>query len=1046
MLPDVDLERLTRDRRVVRARGLDVRALAADLEQSVAGDVLFDDGSRGLYAQDASNYFEVPLGVVLPRSREDVIAAVAACRAHGAPIVCRTGGTALAGQTCNEAVVLDFSRYVNALVELDPERRRARVEPGLICDDLVRAAAPFGLTWGPKPATHDRCCFGGMLANNCGGMEAQLGGIAVHNVEALDVLLYDGTTLHLGWMTEDEFERAARADGRSGQIHRELRRLRDRVGPLVRERFPRIPRRVSGYNLDALLPNAEGRINLARAIVGTEGTCAIMLEATLRLLPVPPHEVVVVSGFRDVFEAADAVPGVLPFQPMICEGMDHVLVQSVCRKGGRHEQYLPLLPEGRAFLMVKLGGQTREEARSRAAALGEALRRSPYRSVSARIFEDRSEQNEIWKLRESGLGATAFVPGMPDSWPGWEDSAVAPDRLGDYLRDLRALMDRHGYHPSLYGHFGQGLVHCRIGFDLTTAAGIRNYESFVREAADLCAGKYGGSLSGEHGDGQSRGFLLERMFGKELVDAFAEFKRIWDPDWKLNPGKIVDPKPATADLRLGASYDPWEPETHFKFPADRGSFARATLRCVGVGKCRRTGAPGEAPDDVMCPSYMVTRDERHSTRGRAHLLWEMLRGGDSPIKDGFRDENVKDALDLCLSCKGCKGDCPVNVDVATYKAEFLAHYYEGRLRPRYAYAFGLIDKWARLASLAPGLVNLLTHSKATGWLAKLAAGMSPDREAPRFAGETFVAWHRRRGASPAAEPSKGRVVLWPDTFNNHFHPETARAALEVLEAAGYEVIVPDRPMCCGRPLYDYGFLDLAERYLERVLEGLKPWVDEGLPIVVLEPSCASVFRDELPNLMPARVEAERLRDRTKLLSELLAEDGEAELPKLHRKAIVQGHCHEKSVLGSDAERTVLRRMGLDSELLSSGCCGLAGSFGFERDRDKQEVSDACGERVLFPRVRGAGPETLVVANGFSCRTQIAQGTGRRALHLAEVLKLALDFGPDGPPPRHVESSAPDRRAPEIAAGRGLACLAAAALIGFAAFRLRARTSDRVFVT
>ncbi len=965
---------------------IDRAGLARALTRAVRGEVLFDDGARGLYAQDASNYFQVPLGVVLPRSRDDVIAAVATCKQFGAPVLCRTGGTALAGQTCNEAVVFDFSRHLHHILELDAGGLRARVEPGVICDDLVRAAAPHGLTWGPKPATHNHCCFGGMLANNCGGMEAQLAGIAVHNVEEMEVLLYDGTVLHLGWMTSSEFERAGQRPGREGEIYRALRALRDRTKDLVRDRFPKIPRRVSGYNLDQLLPDEQGRINVARALVGSEGTCAITLRAGLRLVPVPPHDVVLAVGFQDVYTAADAVPAVLEFQPMICEGMDRRLVENVRTKRLRQGRYLHLLPKGHGWLIIKLGGDTPEAARQRARELAEELRRSRG-AWDERVVEDEAEREGLWKVREAGLGATAFVPGQPDTWPGWEDSAVPPARLGAYLRDAAALFDRYGYKPSLYGHFGQGLLHCRVGFDLLNAAGIAHYEDFAREAADLCVHKYGGSLSGEHGDGQARGWLLERMFGSELVAAFRDFKRTWDPDGKMNPGKVVDPLPPGSHLRLGPHYDPQQPNTHFRFPDDEGSFARATLRCVGVGKCRRHDADGQAPEDVMCPSYMVTREEKHSTRGRAHLLWEMMRGGASPIRGGFRDRHVKEALDLCLACKGCKGDCPVNVDVATYKAEFLAHYWRGRIRPRYAYAFGLIDKWSRLAALAPRLVNFLTHAKLTAWFAKLVAGISPDRTAPHFATQTFVAWFRRR--TPARSGGR-RVVLWPDTFNNHFHPETARAAVHVLEAAGYQVLVPEQSVCCGRPLYDYGFLEMARSYLERVLAILRPWLEEGLPVVVLEPSCASVFRDELLNLMPGRIEAHRLHDQTKLLSELLAEDRSIEVPKLSRKAIVQGHCHHKSVLGYDAQRSIFERMGMDAALLSSGCCGMAGSFGFERDARKQEVATACGERVLFPAVRNADRETLILADGFSCRTQIAEGTGRQALHLAEALELALE--------------------------------------------------------
>jgi Fe-S oxidoreductase len=646
-----------------------------------------------------------------------------------------------------------------------------------------------------------------------------------------------------------------------------------------------------------------------------------------------------------------------------------------------------------------------------------------------KLLRDESEQRKIWLVRESGLGATAFVPGQPETWPGWEDSAVPVDRIGRYLRDLDALYARYDFHPALYGHFGMGCVHCRVAFDVVTRPGIEKWKRFMDEATDLVV-RYGGSLSGEHGDGQARAQYLEKMFGPELVQAFREFKAIWDPDGKMNPGKIVDPYRIDENLRLGAGYRPWEPETHFRWPDDGGSFAHAALRCVGVGKCRRLHGEGE--QDTMCPSFMVTREEKHTTRGRAHALWEMLHG--DPIRGGWRDEHVKEALDLCLACKGCKGDCPVNVDMATYKAEFLSHYWEGRLRPRWAYAFGLIDRWARLASLAPGLANLPTQLPGVRALAKLVAGMPQARQIPAFAPETFQAWFRARA------PRQGgtrRVLLWPDTFNNYFFPETARAAVEVLEAAGWTVEVPERHVCCGRPLYDYGMLERAKRYLEDTMALLRPALDAGTPIVVLEPSCAAVFRDELHALFPDRADAARITEQTFLLSEFLEKKApDFALPRLGQRALVQGHCHHKAVLRFKDEEAVLRRMGVDFELLESGCCGMAGSFGYERD--KYDVSVACGERVLLPRVRAAALSTPIVADGFSCREQIAQGTRRHALHLAELIQLGLrgDGGNTLSPERTVVE--PRRRAVRRSLRRaGLATLAVAGLALLAARRIAA---------
>ena len=1024
-LLEVADEALVPVERLARGKRLDVGALHAALARAVSGaaEVRFDAATRALYAQDASNYRRIPLGVVIPDSVEDVIAAVAACREHGAPIVARGGGTALAGQTVNEAVVFDFSKRMNRITWIDPSSKRARIELGAVCDDLVEVVRPFGLTFGPRPATHSRCCFGGMLANNCGGMHAQRHGTAVHNVEALDVLLYDGTRMELGWMDEAALERGIRRGGAEGTVLAQLRSLRDRYAPLVRARYPKIPRRVSGYNLDELLPKEDGRFNLARVIVGSEGTLALMLEATLLLLDDPPARAMVVLGFEDVFQAADMVPALLAYEPLALEGVDDVLYEQIARKGGAHAEHLRLLSGGRGWLLVEVGGADEADVRAK----GDRIVRDFGRAiVDSRIYVDERERRMLRDAREGALGSTAFVPGEPDAWPGWEDSAVAPEQLGRYLRDLRALFDRYDYHPALYGHFGMGVVHCRVPFGLEDEHGVRKFRRFMSDAADLVVA-HGGSLSGEHGDGQARGELLRKMFGDELVQAMRELKSIFDPAGRMNPGKIADAYPIVDRLRLWPDYHPAVADTHFRYPDDGGSFARATLRCVGVGVCRRKHGDGE--HDVMCPSYMVTREEKHSTRGRVHLLWEMLRG-DGPVAGGWKDDGVKGALDLCLACKGCKRDCPMGVDLATYKAEFLSHYYEDRRRPRHAYAFGFIDKWARLAANAPGLVNLATQLPGASAMAKLVAGVSQEMRIPAFAPETFKARFARRPARRAA--GDRQVVLWADTFNDHFHPDTAMAAVDVLEAAGYEVLVPQEPICCGRPLYDFGLLDHARAYLEDVLRAMRPHLEaDDRPIVVLEPSCASVFKDELRGLMPGRDDAELLAHRTTTLAELLTSGrSPPPLPALKRRAVVQGHCHHKSALDFGAERTALEAMGLDFEVLESGCCGMAGAFGFVSDT--HDVGHACGERVLLPRVRRERDDTLVIADGFSCREQIAQHTDRRALHLAEVLKLALDHGPAGPPDARPEDGIVRRRRREVRnsmifAAAGLAVIGGAAV-------------------
>jgi FAD/FMN-containing dehydrogenase/Fe-S oxidoreductase len=969
---------------------VDVNRLQLELRKNVEGEVRFDRGSQVIYSVDASNYQQVPLGVVVPRSYEDVIATFEACRRFDAPILSRGGGTGLAGQTCNHAVVVDWSKYLNNILELNPRERFAIVQPGVICDQVVNASRPYNLTYAPQPATHSRCVFGGMLGNNSCGAHAQMGGKAVDNTEELKVLLYDGTQMTVGWTDEQALERKIRAGGREGDVYAKLLSLRNRYASQIKERFSDIPRRVSGYNLDQLLPGDDGRFNIARSLVGTEGTCVAILEAKVRLIYNHPQRVVLMLGYPDVYHAADHILEILEFKPTALEGIDHRLIENIEKKGGPHRKFLKLLPKRHGFLMVEFGCDTQDEAADIAQRCIERLKQTSNPPEYA-LFRDHEDQKHIWKVRESGLGATAFVPGERNAWPGWEDSAVAPKDVARYLQDLRQLFDKYGYNPALYGHFGMGCIHCRVQFDLFTQAGIDKYKSFMDEATDL-VNKYGGSYSGEHGDGQSRAQFLPKMFGQEIVEAFREFKSIWDPDWKMNPGKVVDPYRIDQNLKFGPEYQPWQPGTHFQFPNDHGDMSHATMRCVGVGKCRRLN--GEPHDDTMCPSFMVTREEKHSTRGRAHLLWEMLKTG--PDGRGWRDEAVKEALDLCLACKGCKGDCPVNVDVATYKAEFLSHYWEGRLRPRYAYAFGLIDRWSRVASLAPGFANLVTQMPGLSAVAKFAAGMPQQRQIPAFAPYTFRSWFRKNRVARTflSGNRNNKVILWADTFNNYFFPETAQAAAEVLADAGCEVHVPMQHLCCGRPLYDYGFLDLAKKYLHQVINALRSDIESGTPMVVLEPSCASVFRDELNELMPRDTLANKLVSQTFLLSEFLEKKVDNfQPPKLRRKAIVHGHCHHKAIMRMQSEQKILKAMELDYIELASGCCGMAGSFGYEKD--KFDVSIKIGERVLLPAVRKADISTLIVADGFSCKEQVAQETSRKALHLAEVIKFAKDNGHGG---------------------------------------------------
>lgn len=949
--------------------------LERDLRAAVLGEVRFTAGDRALYATDASNYRQVPIGVVLPRTVEDLVRTVEVCRSHDVAILPRGSGTSLAGQGCNTAVILDCSKYLCGVLEVNPELQVARVEPGVVLDTLREAAEAHHLTFGPDPATHAWCTLGGMIGNNSCGVHSIGAGKTDMNVEEMEILTYDGLRLRVGPTSPAEIERIVATGGRQGDIYRRLRDLRDRYAELIRERYPDIPRRVSGYNLDFLLP--EQGFHVARALVGSEGTCVTVLQATVRLVSSPPHRAMLILGYPDVVLAAEAVPEILPSGCIGLEGFDDVMVDAM-RQNHLRVADLGLLPEGRGWLLVEFGGDTPQEAAGRARSLAEQLAGGGAAVPSSRVVTQPSEQGRLWMVREAGLPATARVPGESPTWEGWEDAAVPPERLGGYLRNLRALVARFGYRCPMYGHFGDGCVHNRITFDFGTSEGVARYRSFVEEAADLVI-SFGGSLSGEHGDGQSRGELLERMFGPELITASREFRGIWDPGGRMNPGKLVDARPLDADLRVGPGYRPRELATRFRFPTDQGTLARASERCVGVGRCRSLSGGG-----VMCPSFRATHEERDSTRGRARLLFEMFQA--DPLTQGWREGAVRESLDLCLSCKGCRSDCPVNVDIATYKAEFLHHYYSRRLRPRIAYATGLLPWLAAVGSLAPGLANGLISAPGVSVLTKAAAGVAQERCVPHLAQVPFTKWfakHRPRNEGAA------EVVLWPDTFTNRFSPDIAVAAVRVLETVGYRVTVPSKWVCCGRPLYDQGMLGLAERLLRRALRVLGPAIAARTPIVVLEPSCAAVFRDELPNLLAGDEQAEWLSQNTFTFAESLAKvPGGFDAPRHGRKALVQTHCHQHSVMGFAADRTVMDRLGLECEVLDSGCCGMAGAFGFEGG-EKYNLSMRIGELGVLPAVRAANPDTLILADGFSCREQITKGTGRHALHLAQVVDDAL---------------------------------------------------------
>jgi FAD/FMN-containing dehydrogenase/Fe-S oxidoreductase len=953
--------------------------LEADLRKVVRGEVGFDVTSRALVTMDASNYRRVPLGVVAPRDADDVAAVLEICRTHGVPVVPRGGGTSIAGQATGTGVVLDFTRHMNRVLALDPEARTAVVQPGLVLDRLQDAAAPHGLRFGPDPSTHSRCTLGGMIGNNSCGSHSVAWGTTADSVAELDVVTARGQRLRLGQ------EWAGAPTGLRELVDGELARLR--TG------FPELPRRISGYALDALLP--EHRADVARSFCGSEGTLGVLTEAVVRLVEAPRARALAVLGYADEGAAAEAAAGLLVHRPLTVEGMAADLVPSAAA-----------LPRGDAWLFVETGGSSPAEARARAE---EIVRAADV--LDALVVTDPAGQRALWRIREDASGTATRMPDGSEAWPGWEDCAVPPQRLGAYLRDFRGLLVSHGLRGTPYGHFGDGCIHVRIDFDLLTGPGITRFRRFSEELADLVAA-HGGSLSGEHGDGQARAELLPRMYGEELVALFERAKGIWDPDDLLNPGMLVRPAPLDTNLRF--SVLPREPvEVAFGYPADGGDFSAAVRRCVGVAKCRTTSASGSA---VMCPSFRATGEEEHSTRGRARLLHEMLAGeAGGLVTDGWRSEEVREALDLCLSCKGCRSDCPVGVDMATYKAEFLHHHYAGRRRPAAHHSMGRLPMWLRGVDRirAAAVVNALASVRPLAAVAKRLGGIAPERRIPEVATETFSRWwDRRKARGTGGDP----VILWPDTFTEHLSPSVGQAAVRVLEAAGLRVVLPPTVhlekapvgdgrtvaldpvsllrgrgrVCCGLTYVSTGQLDRARTVLRRTLDLMAPVLETSAPVVVLEPSCAAALRTDLPELLHDDPRAARLASRVRTFAEALEQLAPGwRPPALNRPVAGQTHCHQHAVLGDLADRRLREAAGLTGDL-AGGCCGLAGNFGFEKGHF--EVSRACAEDQLLPSVRQAPEDAVVLADGFSCRTQLEQLAGVRGRHLAEVLAEALRSG------------------------------------------------------
>lgn len=943
---------------------------------------------RAEYTSDASNYRVVPQVVVFPRTADELAAVVDVSRAQSVPLTLRGAGTSVAGNACGPGIVVDTSVHLNRVLELDPTSQTALVEPGIVLDALQGHARQHGLRFGPDPSTHARCTIGGMIGNDACGSHALAYGRTSANVLELDVV--DG--LGRRWSTTAPPPELVTA----------LSGVADRHLATLRTKFATFGRQVSGYALETLLPEHGGPLghsgrgdatgsNLARLLSGSEGTLAVLTSARVRLVRESPATAFVVLGYPDMATAADHTPALLEHGPLAVEGLDRRLVEVVRARGGDVDG----LPDGNGWLFVEVGGETDAEALAGATALVAASGTREHV-----IIPTRAQARALWRIREDGAGYAGRSPSGTPAWPGWEDAAVPPARLGTYLRDLQALMGAHGVDGHAYGHFGDGCIHMRLDLPLSEPGGVDRSGEFLRAAARLVAA-HGGSLSGEHGDGRARSALLPLMYDDDALRAFEEVKAAFDPAELLNPGVLVRPAPLEADLRVPAArvaveISPTRPLS-LSYPADGGDLTAAVHRCVGVGKCRAEPASGSG--GVMCPSYIATRDEKDSTRGRARLLQEMANG--TLVTDGWRSEEVRESLDLCLSCKGCSVDCPAGVDMATYKAEFLDHHYRGRRRPLNHYALGWLPRWTRLVALGqpvlPALVNVAAKVAPLRKAGMKAVGIDPAMAVPTFARQTFRSWFRSsprdHGRSATSASAVTDVVLWVDTFTDGFDPQVGVAAVQLLEHLGFRVHLPTAKVCCGLTWVSTGQLDGAKRQLAATLDALDGEL-AGMPVVGLEPSCTALLREDAARLLPDDPRAAALHSRVRTVAELIAEHRpDWTPPQLKTAAVVQPHCHQHAVMGFGADAALLARAGVDATQLG-GCCGLAGNFGAEAGH--RDVSVAVAEQQLLPALRKAGDAVPVVADGFSCRTQTDALAGRRPKHLVELLAEAL---PSTPPER-----------------------------------------------
>ena len=960
-----------------QAAAADTQALVEELGRHVEGEVRFDKMTRAIYSTDASIYQIEPIGVVIPRTDEDVIAVIETARKYGVPVLPRGGGTSLAGQTVGRAIVIDFSNHMRSVVEINAEEGWVRTQPGIILDELNRQLAPHGLHFAPDPSTSNRGNVGGALGNNSCGAHSIVWGKTVDNVLELQAVLSNGEKAKLGPLNGEGLETKMRSDSLEGEIYRKLLTIAEANRDEVQARYPKILRRVSGYNLDELM-GADG-LNMARFVVGSEGTLLTITEATLRIVPRPKHKALAVLHFRDLMEAMEATTHTLELEPSAVEVIDNMIIRQA-RTNLEYSRMMDFVEgDPAALLIVEHVGDSEAELRSKLDTLEGRMKRSGLGYATRRVTEPEA-QAMVWAVRKAGLGLMMNAPGDAKPLPFVEDTAVAPEALPQFVKRFNQIVWEHGTTAGYYGHASVGCLHIRPLINLRLQEDVDRMVSIANQVSDLVL-EFGGSMSGEHGDGLVRSVWVEKMFGPRLYAAFREVKRAFDPEGIMNPGKIVDAPPMTENLRVTPKSRSLDLKTGFAF--SEGGFAGAIEMCNGQGACRKL-------DGTMCPSYMVTRDEEHSTRGRANALRAAISGA-LPV-DALTSRRLYDVLDLCLECKGCKAECPTNVDMAKLKYEFLDRYHKANGQSLRNRIFGNTSELSRLGSFFAPISNWTASTEVFKDLLERFADIDRRRRLPPFASQTFVQWFRARGGSPASAATRGQVLLLADTFTNYNHPYLGWSATKVLERMGYQVIIP-RTKCCGRPMLSKGMMDKARANARFNIDSLFPYVERGAKLVGLEPSCVLSFRDDYVDLFAGDSKARAVAENSMLIEEFVLYTLNNSAPgidwtKKPGKLLFHGHCHQKALVGTGPAMELLRSIpGCDAREIPSGCCGMAGAFGFEKEH--YDISMKIGGQVLFPAIRAEQGDFVVVSEGVSCRQQIEDGTGVHAKHLVEVLAEAL---------------------------------------------------------